>query len=77
MIPISPVFHIVSAAAETTTGFQFIDLSLLSITDKILLIVLMLMGGTAFSTAGGIKIARLMLIFEKIVDNKKYRSMVL
>ena len=76
MIPKSPVFHLVSAAA-TITGFQFIDLSLLSITDKILLIVLMLMGGTAFSTAGGIKIARLMLIFEKIIDNKKYRSMVL
>jgi trk/ktr system potassium uptake protein len=76
LIPTSPVFHLVSAAA-TNTGFQFIDLSLLSITDKILLIVLMLMEGTAFSTASGIKIARLMLIFEKIIDNKKYRSMVL
>ena len=30
----------------------------------------MLIGGTAFSTAGGIKIARLMLIFEKIINNK-------
>jgi Trk-type K+ transport system membrane component len=37
----------------------------------------MLMGGTAFSTVGGIKIARLILIFEKIIDNKKHRSMVI
>ena len=34
----------------------------------------MLIGGTAFSTAGGIKIARLMLIFEKIINNKKFIS---
>ena len=30
----------------------------------------MLIGGTAFSTAGGIKIARLVLIFEKLINNK-------
>jgi trk system potassium uptake protein TrkH len=35
-----------------------------------LLIVIMLIGGTAFSTAGGIKIARLMLIIEKIIQKK-------
>jgi trk system potassium uptake protein len=69
---LSSVFHVVSAA--TTTGFQFIDLSLISVNGKILLILLMLLGGTAFSTAGGIKIARLMLIFEKIINNKKHPS---
>ena len=69
---LSSVFHVISAS--TTTGFQFIDLSLLSVNGKILLIVLMLIGGTAFSTAGGIKIARLMLIFEKIINNKKHTS---
>jgi len=42
-----------------------------------LLIVLMLIGGTAFSTAGGIKIARLMLIVEKIINNKKHKSMLI
>jgi trk system potassium uptake protein len=47
------IFHTMSAA--TTTGFQFIDITLLSDDGKILLIVLMLIGGTAFSTAGGIK----------------------
>ena len=70
---LSSAFHVISAS--TTTGFQFIDLSLLSDNGKILLIVLMLIGGTAFSTAGGIKIARLLLIFQKILNsNKKYST---
>src|SRR5687768_6500731 len=69
---ISSVFHIISAS--TTSGFQFIDLSHLSIYGKLLLIVLMLIGGTAFSTAGGIKIARLLLIFQKLVNTKNKRS---
>src|SRR5687767_155228 len=69
---ISSVFHIISAS--TTSGFQFIDLSQISVYGKILLIVVMLIGGTAFSTAGGIKIARLLLIFQKLVNNKKYAS---
>src|SRR5918995_2261262 len=69
---ISSVFHIISAS--TTTGFQFIDLSQISVYGKLLLIVVMLVGGTAFSTAGGIKIARLLLIFQKLINNKKYSS---
>jgi trk system potassium uptake protein TrkH len=69
---ISSIFHIISAS--TTAGFQFIDLSHLSINGKILLIVLMLIGGTAFSTAGGIKIARLLLFFQKLINNKNKKS---
>ena len=69
---LSSVFHVISAS--TTAGFQFLSLSNLSVYGKILLIVLMLIGGAAFSTAGGIKIARLMLIFEKILNNKKFVS---
>ena len=69
---LSSVFHVISAS--TTAGFQFLNLSNLSVYGKILLIVLMLIGGPAFSTAGGIKIARLMLIFEKIINNKKFIS---
>jgi trk system potassium uptake protein TrkH len=69
---LSSVFHIISAS--TTTGFQFADLSQISLYGKILLIVVMLVGGTAFSTAGGIKIARLLLIFQKLFNNKKYAS---
>ena len=69
---LASVFHVISAS--TTAGFQFLTLSNLSLYGKILLIVLMLIGGPAFSTAGGIKIARLMLIFEKINNNKKFIS---
>ena len=63
------IFHVISAS--TTTGFQFIDLSHISPSGKILLIVLMLIGGTAFSTAGGIKIARIILIFQKLINYKE------
>jgi len=58
------IFQIISAS--TTTGFQFIDLSSLSLGGKIILIIVMLIGGTAFSTASGIKFARILLIFQKI-----------
>jgi trk system potassium uptake protein TrkH len=61
-------------SASTTTGFQFIDLSSLSFGGKIILIIIMLIGGTAFSTASGIKIARLLLIFQKVKDKSKFLS---
>jgi trk system potassium uptake protein TrkH len=61
-------FHVISAS--TTTGFQFIDLSHLSIQGKVVLIIIMLIGGTAFSTAGGIKIARLIIIFKSLKNRK-------
>jgi trk system potassium uptake protein len=66
------IFQVISAS--TTTGFQFIDLSSLSIGGKIILIIVMLIGGTAFSTASGIKIARLLLIFKKIKGNSRFFS---
>jgi trk/ktr system potassium uptake protein len=69
---ISSVFHIISAS--TTAGFQFIDLSQISLYGKLLLIVVMLIGGTAFSTTGGIKIARLLLIFNKLINKEKKTS---
>jgi trk system potassium uptake protein TrkH len=69
---ISYVFHIISAS--TTAGFQFIDLSQISFSGKLLLIIVMLIGGTAFSTTGGIKIARLLLIFNKLINKKNNAS---
>jgi trk system potassium uptake protein len=66
---LSSVFHVISAS--TTTGFQFMDLSQIATYGKVLLIILMLIGGTAFSTAGGIKIARLILIFQKLINYKE------
>jgi trk system potassium uptake protein TrkH len=65
------LFHIVSAS--TNTGFQFIDISSLSEQSKILLIVLMLIGGTAFSTAGGIKVGRILQVVQKLT-NKRFAA---
>jgi trk system potassium uptake protein len=61
-------FHIVSVS--TTSGFQFINISSISFQAKILLIILMLVGGTAFSTAGGIKVGRLLQIVHKLTKRK-------
>ncbi len=65
---VTGIFHTVSAA--TTTGFQFIDITLLSDDGKILLIIMMLIGGTAFSTAGGIKVGRILQIVQKLTRKK-------
>ncbi len=62
------VFHTLSAA--TTTGFQFIDITLLSDQGKFFLIILMLIGGTAYSTAGGIKVGRILLLLQKLTKKK-------
>jgi trk system potassium uptake protein TrkH len=56
-------FHVVSAS--TNSGFQYIDIPSLSSDSKLMVIVLMLVGGTAFSTAGGIKVGRFLLLFQR------------
>lgn len=61
-------FHIVSVS--TTSGFQFINISSISFQAKILLIILMLVGGTAFSTAGGIKVGRLLQIVHTLTNRR-------
>ena len=66
---LASTFHIVSAS--TTTGFQFLNISEFSNESKILFILLMLVGGCAFSTAGGIKVARLIFIFQKLLHRRK------
>ncbi|GAB6148168.1 TrkH family potassium uptake protein [Stetteria hydrogenophila] len=58
--PLQMVFHTVSAA--TTTGFQAGDLSKASDAYKAFLAMLCLVGGSAFSTAGGIKVIRLVIV---------------
>ena len=65
---LTSAFHIVSAS--TNTGFQFINISSISFQAKILLIILMLVGGTAFSTAGGIKVGRLLQIVHTLTNRK-------
>ncbi len=56
------LFHGVSAM--TTTGFGYLPLGNASEGIKILLTALMFVGGTSFSTAGGIKVYRLVLFFK-------------
>ena len=66
--PMFAMFHVISAS--TNTGFQLIEMSVLSDEGKILLIVIMLIGGTAFSMAGGIKVGRILQIAQKITRKK-------
>lgn len=61
-------FHVV--AASTTSGYQFIKVDSVNEGTKVLLIILMLVGGCAFSTAGGVKILRFITLVE---TSKKIR----
>jgi trk system potassium uptake protein TrkH len=61
-------FHTVSAS--TNSGFQYINMSSIPFESKILLILVMLIGGCAFSTAGGIKVGRLLYIAQKLTKQK-------
>jgi trk system potassium uptake protein TrkH len=62
--PITSFFHVVSSS--TTTGYSFLNLSKLGESVKIILIIIMLIGGCKFATAGGFKIGRLLLILKSI-----------
>ena len=66
--PMFAMFQVISAS--TNTGFQFIEMSVLSDEGKILLIIIMLIGGTAFSMAGGTKVGRILQIVQKITKKK-------
>lgn len=66
-------FHAVSAS--TTTGNQQSGLLSVDITPKIILIILMFVGGCGFSTAGGIKIFRFFsFVHIKSMFNKSTRT---
>ena len=58
------VFHVISAAS--TTGFCYLSVPDFSDGLKLFLVFLMFIGGASFSTAGGIKIYRFLLIFKII-----------
>ncbi len=62
--PLTVVFHVVSASA--TAGFQAGDLHSTSESFKMLLALLCIVGGSAFSTAGGIKVMRLLIAFKSV-----------
>ncbi|RLB71504.1 MAG: TrkH family potassium uptake protein, partial [Deltaproteobacteria bacterium] len=48
----------------TTTGFATADFELWSVLPQYILVLLMFIGGCAGSTGGGIKVARILLIFK-------------
>ncbi|MCV0392808.1 MAG: CBS domain-containing protein [Nitrosopumilus sp.] len=60
--PMSNVITVV--ATSTTAGFQVVDMSVLDATPKIFLTLLMIIGGCGFSTAGGIKIFRILNMYD-------------
>lgn len=60
----STIFHVLSAS--TGTGFSTINFGSIPEKAKFLYIILMFLGGMSFSTAGGIKIFRLMLFLKSI-----------
>ncbi|MFB5609885.1 MAG: potassium transporter TrkG, partial [Nitrosarchaeum sp.] len=51
-------------ATSTTAGVQIVDFTEIGVAPMVLLLVLMLIGGCGFSTAGGIKIFRLQQIYQ-------------
>ena len=68
----SSIFHVISAS--TTSGFQYLNIQSIPFTAKIFLILLMLVGGTAFSTAGGIKVGRFIVLYEEFTKKSKEKD---
>jgi trk system potassium uptake protein TrkH len=56
------IFNVVSAMS--TTGFSYLSITSFSDGMKLFLVFLMFVGGASFSTAGGIKIYRFLLLFK-------------
>jgi trk system potassium uptake protein TrkH len=67
------LFQIISAIS--TAGFSTFDLSILSDASKTVLVFMMWIGGNMGSTAGGIKVFRVLLLF-KLAHNVLLRLMI-
>ncbi len=63
------VFH--SASAVTTSGFSIVDVSKFSQSAKFIMIVAMLIGASAFSTGGGMKLYRMYVMWKLIINEVK------
>ena len=72
--PIDAIFNIVSGSS--TTGFQTMNLQNLSSVAGTVMIITMLIGGCGFSTAGGLKIFRLIKLasIRNLFKKKTLRS---
>lgn len=62
------------AATSRSTGFSIVDLKSFTQISKILLIVLMFIGGSPASTAGGVRIVSIAIILSTIVSTLKGKS---
>ena len=60
-------FSVVSVA--TTTGFVTADFDRWDTAAKVTLVLLMFVGGCAGSTAGGIKVIRVIVVFRTILQD--------
>ena len=63
------VFGVISAL--TSTGFAAGDYNLWPSFSKLILIIVMFIGGCAGSTAGGIKVSRIIMVFKSLRRNSK------
>jgi trk system potassium uptake protein TrkH len=68
----SSIFHIISGS--TTSGFQYLNIQSTTYAAKIFLILIMLVGGTAFSTAGGIKVGRFIVLYQEFTKKSKEKD---
>ncbi len=66
------IFHIISGS--TTSGFQYLNIQSIPYAAKIFLILIMLIGGTAFSTAGGIKVGRFVVLYEEFTKKSREKD---
>jgi trk system potassium uptake protein len=66
------IFHIISGS--TTSGFQYLNIQSIPYAAKIFLILIMLVGGTAFSTAGGIKVGRFVILYEEFAKKSREKD---
>jgi trk system potassium uptake protein len=57
-------FHVISAAS--TTGFSYLPIATLTDSLKLFIVTLMFIGGASFSTAGGVKIWRILLLIKSV-----------
>jgi len=69
---ITSSFHAVSAS--TNTGFQFVNPAEMPFQAKVLLMIMMLLGGCSYSAAGGIKIGRFLILLQKAAAVRKRKK---
>ncbi|HEX2014279.1 MAG TPA: potassium transporter TrkG, partial [Nitrososphaera sp.] len=69
----SSAYHLISAS--TTTGFQYMNMQLIPPEAKGFLMMIMLVGGAAFSTAGGIKVGRFVILYQEFSRRIGRRAM--